>query len=73
MSADPHPDDAPGHAGAVAHHPTDDHGDEHGHDDDAHADEALGPVDVVAWGAGLLGMILGLVIAAGFVIATSAA
>lgn len=65
-------DDAPGHAGAVAHHATDDHGDEHGHDDHAHGGgEMLGPVDVTAWGAGALGVVLGLVVAFCFVLATS--
>ena len=53
MSADQHSVDAPGHADAVAHHPTDDHGDDHGHDDHAHGEEPLGPIDVAAWGAGL--------------------
>lgn len=57
---DRHDDDAPGPAGAVAHHATDDHG-----------DEALGPVDVTAWGAGALGVVLGLIVAFGFVLATS--
>ncbi len=70
MSAGTHGDDAPGHAGAVGHHTTDDHGDDHGHDDHGHAEEALGPIDVAAWGAGALGVVLGLVIAACFVIAT---
>jgi len=64
--------DAPGHAGAVDHHATDDHGEDHGHD--AHGDgdgEALGPVDVTAWGAGALGVLLGLIVAFCFVLATS--
>ena len=65
-----HADDAPGHAGAVAHHATDDHGDDHGHDDHAHAEEALGPVDGPAWGAGDPGVLLGLAVAAAFVLAT---
>jgi hypothetical protein len=65
-----HDADAPGHEGAVAHHATDDHGDEHGHDDHAHAEEALGPIDRPAWGAGLLGVLLGLAVAAAFVLAT---
>lgn len=60
----PHADDAPGHDGAVAHHRPDDHGDDHGHDDHAHADEVLGPIDVAAWGAGVLGVAVALVIAA---------
>jgi len=70
MTMDPHADDAPGHAGAVAHHATDDHGDEHGHDDHAHGEEALGPIDVPAWGAGILGVALGLAVAVAFMLAT---
>lgn len=65
--------DAPGRAGAVADHATDGHGDEHGHGDHAHDDgERLGPIDLTAWGAGLLGVVLGLVVAFCFVLATSA-
>jgi len=70
MTMDPHQDDAPGHAGAVAHHATNDHGEEHGHDDHAHAEEALGPIDVPAWGAGILGVALGLAVALAFMLAT---
>ena len=70
MTMDPHQDDAPGHAGAVAHHATNDHGEEHGHDDHAHAEEALGPIDVPAWGAGILGVVLGLAVAVAFMLAT---
>lgn len=66
---------APGHAGAVGHHEPTDHGEEpgedHGHDDHGHAEAALGPLDVAAWGAGLLGIAISVVIAACFVIATS--
>jgi len=65
-----HDADAPGHAGAIAHHATDDHGDEHGHDDHAHAEESLGPIDGPAWGAGILGVLLGLAVAVAFVLAT---
>lgn len=68
---DRHDDGAHDHAGAVAHHATDDHGDDHGHGDHAHGDETLGPVDVTAWGAGALGVLLGLIVAFGFVLATS--
>jgi hypothetical protein len=71
MSADQHATDVPGHAGAVAHHTTDDHGDDHGHDDHAHAEEPLGPIDRAAWGAGVAGVLIGLVIAVCFVLATS--
>jgi hypothetical protein len=73
MSTDPRPDDAPGHAGAVAHHATTDHGEDHGHDDHAHAGEALGPIDRAAWGAGVLGVLLGLAVTLAFVVATSPA
>jgi hypothetical protein len=71
MSADQHATDVPGHAGAVAHHTTDDHGDDHGHDDHAHAEEPLGPIDRAAWGAGVAGVLIGLAIAVCFVLATS--
>ncbi len=37
----------------------------------AHDEEALGPLDVEAWAAGLLGILVGLVTALGFVIATN--
>jgi hypothetical protein len=40
--------------------------DEHGHDA-----EALGPVDSIAWAAGVVGVALGLVVALCFVLATS--
>lgn len=66
-----HESDAPGHADAVAHHAADDHGDDHGHDDHGHAEAALGPVDVAAWGAGALGVILGLAVTVCFVLATA--
>ena len=59
----------PGHAGAVAHHATDDHGDDHGHDDHAHAEEALGPIDVRRGAPGSWGSLLGLAVAAAFVLA----
>ena len=70
MAEDQHAGDAPGHPGSVAHHSTDDHGDEQGHNDHAHAEESLGPVDRPAWGAGILGVLLGLAVAIAFVIAT---
>ena len=68
---DAHDSDAPGPAGAAADHATSDHDDAHGHDDHAHgAGEELGPIDTMAWGAGALGVLLGLVVAACFVLAT---
>ena len=68
--SDPHASDAPGHADAVAHHEPDDHGDDHGHDDHAHGSETLGPIDVAAWGAGALGVALGLVVTIAFMMST---
>jgi hypothetical protein len=63
--------DTPGHADAVAHHRIDDHGDDHGHDDHAHDEEPLGPIDIVAWGAGALGIGIGIVVALCFALATA--
>ena len=71
MSTDRHDEDTPGHEGAVAHHAPDDHGDDHGLDDHAHAEEVLGPIDVRAWGAGVIGFGLGLAVAICFVAATA--
>jgi hypothetical protein len=74
MTAEPHGTghevDTPGHAEAVAHHRTDDHGDDHGHDD-AHGVEALGPIDAYAWGAGILGIAIAIIIAFTFALSTS--
>ena len=73
MTTSPHDTDQPGHEGAVAHHDPDDHGDEHGHDDHAHGEgEYLGPIDVIAWGAGVLGVVLGLAVALAFALSTAA-
>ncbi len=46
------------------------HGGAHGAGD--HEEAVLGPVDWVAWGAGLLGVAAGLIIVLCFVLATSA-
>jgi hypothetical protein len=53
------------------HGAADDHGDTHGHDDHAHGGTDLGPIDVMAWGFGTLGILLGLVIAIAFLAAGS--
>lgn len=61
--SDPHATDA-----MVGPHaqPTD-HGGDHGHDDHAHEPgEVLGPIDRRAWGAGILGIGLGLAVALAF-------
>jgi ABC-type nickel/cobalt efflux system permease component RcnA len=51
-------------------HGPDDHGETDGHDDHAHAEEALGPVDVQAWGALILGIAAGLLVVVCLVITT---
>jgi hypothetical protein len=54
------------------HESADDHGDDHGHDDHAHGgDEALGPIDVTAWGAAVLGIVLGLIVLVALIQAVS--
>jgi len=60
--SDPHADDAM----VGPHAQPSDHGGDHGHDDHGHADEALGPLDPRAWGAGILGIVLGLAVAVAF-------
>jgi hypothetical protein len=61
------------HPGDIADeaHGTDDHGDGHGHDDHAHDSEALGPIDVQAWGALLIGVAAGLAIVLCLVLTTT--
>ena len=72
MTTAGHDTDKPGHEGAVAHHAPDDHGEDHGHDDHAYSDsEVLGPIDAIAWGAGVLGVVLGLAVALAFALSTS--
>lgn len=71
MTTPTHDSDLPGHEGAVAHHATDDHGEDAGHDDHAHDDSVpLGPIDIFAWGAGLIGIGLGLAVALAFAMST---
>ncbi len=70
MSTDHNELDTPGHEGAVAHHLTDDHGEDHGHDDHAHPEESLGPIEVAAWGAGVVGVLIGILVALCFALAT---
>ena len=65
---DPH-----GMAGVVAgpHGSTSDHGEGgHGHDDHAHSGEPLGPIDWRMWGVGVVGVVVALIVTAGFVAAT---
>lgn len=64
---DPHA----GEAMVGPHGVADDHGDTHGHDDHAHGADVLGPLDVRAWGAALLGIALGLVVMVAFIQAAS--
>lgn len=48
-----------------------DHAASAGHDEHGHADERLGPIDVAAWGAGVLGVAIAGVMAIAFAMATS--
>jgi hypothetical protein len=57
------------HGGAMPHGAADDVA-EHGQVD--HGSAAIGPVDTRAWAAAFLGIALGLIVAACFVVATSA-
>ena len=58
-----HPGDIAGEA-----HGVDDHGETDGHDDHARGAETLGPLDVERWGALVLGVAAGLLVAACLVI-----
>jgi hypothetical protein len=65
---DPHASDAM----AGPHGSAEDHGADHGHDDHAHAADAVGPVDTTAWAAGALGVVLGLGVVVAIAIASGA-
>ena len=71
-ATDTSPTETPEQPVTSAHEAADDHGGDHGHDDHGHGaeEEALGPVDTFAWGAGLLGVLAGLLVVAAFVLAT---
>jgi hypothetical protein len=61
-----HPGDITGEAHGIG-----DHGEDHGHDDHAHDAEALGPIDVQAWGAMAIGVAAGLLIVLCLVLTTT--
>jgi len=64
-----HSGDGTGASHAAADHGPSDHGAGHG---GGHSDEeALGPVDTQMWGAGIVATAIGLIVIAGFVLATS--
>jgi len=71
MTADPH---EPSGGGDIAPtqepHAVDDGGDAHGGDE--HSDQPLGPIDLPAWAAGALGIVVGVVTAACFAFSTGA-
>lgn len=70
--ANPHASDATtGPHGSMDDHGGDDAAD-HGHDDHAHGEEPLGRIDVPAWGAGVLGVILGLIVVLALAVASGA-
>ena len=63
---------APGHEDHVPAHEADDAGHGHaGHDEHGEHAGQLGPIDLAAWGAGLLGIGAGLVVAVCLYVATS--
>lgn len=70
--SDPHADTHAGDGTTGPHASPADHGSDHGHDDHGHAPDDLGPVDVPAWGAGLLGILLGIAVVIAFAIAAGA-
>jgi hypothetical protein len=59
---DPQPDPHSSEDMVGPHGSAEDHGGDHGHDDHAHGGTTLGPVDVQAWGALAVGVVLGLVV-----------
>jgi hypothetical protein len=59
-----------GGAASAGHGSAHDSGPDSGHDS-GHTEEPLGPVDVEMWGAGVLATAIGLLMAVGFVLATS--
>jgi len=67
-------DSQPGEVIADDPQAVDDHGDAPGreHADQAHVEEPLGPIDWPAYGAGALGLVIGLAMAAAFAIAVGA-
>jgi hypothetical protein len=69
MSERPDPHAADGMVGE--HGKPDDHGDGHGHDDHGHGGDALGPIDLPAWGAAILGTALGGVVVVALIAAAS--
>lgn len=69
MSERPDPHAADGIVGE--HGKPDDRADEHGHDDHGHGGDALGPIDLLAWGAAGLGLLLGLVVVVALMAAAS--
>ena len=52
-------------------HAADGHANEHGDDHGHGGGEALGPIDVTAWGAAILGIALGLVVLVALIQAVS--
>ena len=66
-----HPSPHAGEAEVGPHGAPGDHGGDHGHDDHAHSEAPLGPVDMRAWGAAILGIALGIVVLVAFIQAAS--
>lgn len=60
------------HAPGPAHHADEHHADEHepGHDEHGHHVDTIGAIDWRMWGVGVLGVVVALVVIAGFVVST---
>jgi hypothetical protein len=71
MTGEQAPNHQPDEALSDAAHGAADHGENGGNDDHGHDAEALGPVDVMAWGAFVLGAGLGLAVAICIALATA--
>ena len=52
------------------HGSMDDHGADHGHDDHAHGEAPVEKIDLPAWGAGALGVALGIAVVVALILAT---
>ena len=58
------------HASAAADGAAGAHAGDHGHDAHGHAADTLGSIDWTMWGVGVLGVVVALIVVAGFVAAT---
>jgi hypothetical protein len=72
MTSQPHQDPHASDAMTGPHGSMADHGEDHGHDDHAHAAEDEVRIDLPAWAAGILGVLLGVAVVVVIAIASGA-